>query len=217
SLTASGPPCGMGTLPMRDAEIDPHLYEQILGAWSMAGFVGPVLDRHAHFFATFGKFGAAAGLRTADILVEQKREAARERIAYLELMSSFGSSQVNAVGNDYLPPEDEWSATYLLAQRELIVTDARFGTALAMGQSFVTQTFAEVDRQLGCGTPSPEPACGVELRVQVTGTRTGPRAAVFAQFLYGFELAQRDERIVAVNLVAPEEDPNSLKFYDDEM
>jgi adenosine deaminase len=51
----------------------------------------------------------------------------------------------------------------------------------------------------------------------VTAPRTAPRAAVFAQFLYGFELAQRDPRIVAVNLVAPEEDANSLAFYDDEM
>jgi adenosine deaminase len=86
-----------------------------------------------------------------------------------------------------------------------------------MGQAFVAATFDAADRQLGCGTPAAEPGCAVELRLQVTGTRTGPRAAVFAQFLYGFELAQRDARIVGVNLVAPEEDPSSLAFYDDEM
>jgi adenosine deaminase len=217
SFTASNPPCGSGTVPMRDAETDPDLYEQILGAWSMEGFVGPLLARHAHFFDTFGKFGAAASARTADIVVEQKREAASERISYLELMSSFGSSQVSAVGTDLLPPDDTWSAAYLLARRELMLADPRFAPALAVGQSFVAATFDEADRRLGCGTPAAEPACAVELRLQVTGTRTGPRAAVFAQFLYGFELAQRDARVVAVNLVAPEENPNSLAFYDDEM
>src|SRR4030095_2175276 len=77
--------------------------------------------------------------------------------------------------------------------------------------------FEAVDRQLGCGTPAAEPACAVELRLQVNGNRRGPRATVFAQFVYAFELAQRDDRVVAVNLVGAEEDANSLAFYDDEM
>lgn len=217
TFTASQPPCGPGTIPMRDAATNPDLYELILGAWSIEGFVGPLLARHAHFFGTFGKFGAAAGAHTADIFVEQKREAARDHIAYLEIMSSFGSSAVAAVGTDYLPPGDTWTPDYLLARRALMLADPRFAPALAMGAAFVASLFDEADRQLGCGTPAAEPACAIELRLQVTGTRTNARAAVFAQFLYGFELAQRDERVVAVNLVAPEENANSLAFYDDEM
>ena len=78
SLTSTGPPCGVGQLPMRDAAGDPELYARILAAWSMEGFDGPLLPRHAHFFATFGKFGAAAANRATDILAEQKREAASE-------------------------------------------------------------------------------------------------------------------------------------------
>ncbi|MEO8603134.1 MAG: adenosine deaminase [bacterium] len=217
TLASSAPPCAAGTMPIRDAETDADFYEQVLGAWSVQGFMGSLLERHAHFFATFGKFGAAAGPHTADIFVEQKREAARERIAYLELMSSFGASQVNAVGNEYLPTTDAWSIDYLLAARERMLADPRFTTALDMGQAFVATTFDATDAQLGCGTPAAEAACAVDLRLQVTGTRIGPRATVFAQFLYGFELAQRDARVVAVNLVGPEEDANSLAFYDDEM
>jgi len=217
SFTAATPPCAPNAVPMKDAETDPALYDDILGAWSMQGFDAPVLERHAHFFATFGKFGAAAGAHSADIIVEQKREAAREHIAYLELMASYGSSQAIAVGTDYLPSGDTWSAEYLLAHRALMLADARFGAALDMGEAFVASIFDQVDQTLGCGTPNAEPACAVEVRLQVTGTRTGTRAAVFAQFLYGFELAQRDARVVGINLVAPEEDPNSLRFYDDDM
>lgn len=218
SLTSSSPPCGDGTLPMRDAETDPDLYMAILSAWSMEGFLDrPLLERHAHFFATFARFGAAAGPHTADIFVEQQREAARDRIAYLEIMSSFGSGAAIPVGTDHLPAGDVWSAPYLLEKRVAMLADPRFATALANGEAFVAATFDAADATLGCDTPAPEPACAVDLRLQVTGTRTGTRAAVFAQFLYGFELAQRDERIVAVNLVAPEEDANSLAFYDDEM
>jgi adenosine deaminase len=176
-----------------------------------------VLARHAHFFNTFGKFGAAVGVHTPDILVEQKREAARDRISYLEIMSSWGSSAVIAVGTDHLPPEDEWSSAYLIAARDALLADPRFAAALDAGASFLDSSFAAAERLLHCGAPAAEPACAVELRALVTATRTLPRAAVFAEFLYGFELAQRDPRVVGVNLVGAEEDPNSLRFYDDEM
>ena len=217
SLTSSSPPCGAGQLPMRDAAGDPDLYARILAAWSMEGFDGPLLPRHEHFFATFGKFGAAAANRAADILVEQKREAAGEHLVYLEILSSFGSSAVSALGTEVLPPDDVWSPAYLLQKRATLLADERFGAALDSGEEFLAQTLAQTEQQLGCDTLSPEPACAVELRVQCTATRTQPRAAVFAQFLYCFELAQRDPRLVAANLLAPEEDVRSLAFYDDEM
>ncbi len=217
ALVSSNPPCGPGQVPMRNAAFDPELYTRILEAWSMESFSGPLLARHEHFFATFGRFGAAAGSHTADILVELKREAASEEIVYLEIMSSWGSSSVSQVGIDHLPPDDAWSADYLLEKREVLLADPRFTDAVEGGAAFVASTLASVDEALGCATSAPEPACEVELRLQCNGTRTLPRAAVFAQFVYCFELAQRDERLVAVNLVAPEENANSLAFYDDEM
>jgi adenosine deaminase len=217
SLASSNPPCGTGQIPMRDAAGDPELYARILAAWSVEGFDGPFLARHQHFFDTFGKFGAAASTRTADILVEQKREAVTESLLYLEIMSSFGSSSVSALGSEYLPPDDPWSASYLRERRAALLADARFGAAVESGATFLADTFAQIDAMLGCDGLDPDPACEVELRVQCNGTRTLPRAAVFAQFLYCFELAQRDERVVGVNLVAPEENPTSLQFYEDDM
>lgn len=215
--SSSSPPCATGQVPMRDAAVDPELYGRILAAWSMEGFDGPLLPRHQHFFDTFGKFGAAASSRTVDILVEQKREALDERLLYLELMSSFGSSSVSTLGTEYLPPEEPWSAAYLRERREALLGDARFTAALDGGATFLADTFAGVDRALGCDTLGPDPACEVALLVQCNGTRTLPRGAVFAQFVYCFELAQRDTRVVGVNLVAPEENASSLAFYDDEM
>src|SRR5690606_32757573 len=126
-----------GQVPMRDAAVDPDLYMRILAAWSMEGFMGSLLESHAHFFATFGKFGAAAGGRTADILAELKREAASQRIHYLEIMSSFGSSAVGAIGTDLLPSGDPWSAPYLIDKRAQVLADPRFADALASGAAFL--------------------------------------------------------------------------------
>jgi adenosine deaminase len=217
TFTASAAPCTPAQVPMRDAETDPDLYMDILRAWSLEGFVGGLLARHAHFFATFGRFGAAAGPHIAEIVADQKRQAARQHIAYLEFMSSLGASQVNAIGAEYLPTDVTWTADYLRARRTAMLADPRFAAAVAQGAATVAAIFDDVDRLLHCGTPAAEPACAVEVRWQTTGTRILPRAAVAAQFLYGFELAQREPRVVAVNLVAPEEDPNALAVYDDEM
>ena len=43
---------------MSETNTDSNLYNDVLMAWPMAGFTGPLLDAHQHFFDTFGKFGA---------------------------------------------------------------------------------------------------------------------------------------------------------------
>jgi len=40
-----------------------------------------------------------------------------------------------------------------------------------------------------------------------------PPEQVFAQCLFVFELARHDRRVVGINLVAPEDDPSSLRDY----
>src|SRR5712691_11305141 len=60
------------------------LYSQAIDAMSMRHW-DPALNGHDHFFATFGKFGAASG-RTGDMLAEVAARAAAEHVNYLELM-----------------------------------------------------------------------------------------------------------------------------------
>ena len=83
--TATPPPCDAGQVPLAAALSDPILYDDVLRAWSMAGFQGTVLEAHAHFFATFGKFGAVlSDARTGDAIADVVSTAGRNRQLYVE-------------------------------------------------------------------------------------------------------------------------------------
>ena len=57
----------------------------------------------------------------------------------------------------------------------------------------------------------------MDVRLIVSANRTGTRAVVFGQWVYAYELAQLVPEIVGINLVSPEENANSLTYYNDEM
>src|SRR3990172_4130183 len=58
TFVAMPPPCAQGAVPIAGALSDPALYEDVLGAWSMEGFQGTLLEAHQHFFDTFSNFVA---------------------------------------------------------------------------------------------------------------------------------------------------------------
>jgi adenosine deaminase len=58
---------------------------------------------------------------------------------------------------------------------------------------------------LKCGTAEANPGCAIKIRYLYQVLRGLPREMVFAQILFGFELAQADPRFVGLNLVMPED------------
>jgi hypothetical protein len=70
---------------------------------------------------------------------------------------------------------------------------------------------------LGCAGAAPPPACQVTIRYLAQVIRTFTPAPVFAQSVLAFELVRSDPRFVGLNLVAPEDDPVTLRDYDTQM
>ena len=60
-------------------------------------------------------------------------------------------------------------------------------------------------------------ACKVETRYIYEVFRSTPKALLFAQALFGFELASADPRVVAINLVGEEDEHTSMTDYADHM
>ncbi len=58
----------------------------LLDAFSMRQFHPGTESGHDHFFATFGKFGAATNNHTAEMLAEVRSRAAEGHLQYMELM-----------------------------------------------------------------------------------------------------------------------------------
>jgi adenosine deaminase len=218
TFTATPPPCDAGQVPLADALSDPVLYDDVLRAWSMAGFQGTVLDAHDHFFATFGKFGAVlSDARTGDAIADVLSTAGSNRQLYVELMQGLNSSTVGSVASRYIAPGDPWDEAFLLAARLQIIADPVFSETLETTKASLASALSKTRHLLGCDTPDPDPGCDVEVRFLLSANRTRDRGFVFAQWVYAYELAQVASQVVGVNLVSPEEDPNSLLFYDDDM
>lgn len=211
-------PCAAGSVAMASAAPGSALYAGMLGAWSMEGFTGPLLAAHQHFFDAFGKYGAIQiTARNDDSLADVMSKAGRNHQIYLELLQGFGSGAAAGIAAGIFQPTDSWDASTLLARRQQIVAHPSFAPAIAAQAASIAATFAGARALLGCDTAAPDPGCDVEVRLQVAANRTGTRVAVFGQWVFALELAQVVPEMVGINLVSPEENANSLQFYDDEM
>jgi adenosine deaminase len=66
---------------------------------------------------------------------------------------------------------------------------------------------------LQCGSAAADPGCAVIVRYIAQVSRSAPREVVFAQMLAWFELAGAESRIVSLNLVQPEDDPDAVRDF----
>jgi len=79
--------CKSGEVPAVNANQDQHLYDELVDAFSMRGFVPtPGVTGHDHFFASFDKFDAADPPHTGEWLDEIATRAAAQNEQYLELL-----------------------------------------------------------------------------------------------------------------------------------
>lgn len=217
TLVASNP-CAPGTVPLSSAPPGSALYQQVLRAWSMESFDGPLLAAHQHFFDSFGKFGAVQiDSRNDDSYADVMSAAGRHGQIYIELLQGFGSGAGASIARSVFLPEDAWDEATLLARRQQIIAHPNFAPAIAAQAASIANTFTGARQLLGCASSSPDPGCGVDVRLQVAANRTGTRVSVFGQWVFAYELAQVVPELVGVNLVSPEENANSLQYYNDEM
>lgn len=70
--TAEPPPCKNHAVPLAKTKSDHSLHYNVMAAWSMNGFEGPLLKAHQHFFDAFGKFGAVISEQRADDALAQR-------------------------------------------------------------------------------------------------------------------------------------------------
>src|SRR5215469_5922852 len=162
------------------------------------------------FFGAFGKFGAISGLRADDMLAEVASNAAAQHVSYLEVMLTLGGERVRALGKaaGWGPDLERLRGKLLQSGLLDIVADARrdLGT-IEQGMR----------QKLRCGAADADPGCRVTIRFLQQTTRTSPPEQVFAGLLFAMELIHADDRVVGLNLVAPEDHPVALRDYDRHM
>jgi len=181
----------------RCAYQDPGLYNSLVDAWSMRNWRPERVSGHDHFFATFGKFSPATIGHVGDILAEVASRSARDRLQYLELMHTADGGQAGTLAAT-VPWDDDFATL-----RNRLLPGIK--TAVASSRKQLDDDEAKMRAVLGCGTAQADPGCGVTVRYLYQVLRGLPREQVFAQILFGYEIASTDPRVVGVNLVMPED------------
>jgi len=184
--------------------------DHVIDALSMRFFVPRTESGHDHFFNAFGKFGAATWTHGPQIIAEAVRQAAEDRVDYLELMTTFGNGpawKALASGVAYDADFDNL--------RTALTAKGRFAKAVDEAEGELKSTESKRNAELHCdrqGAARPA-ACDVQLRYIEQVSRNSDRVSVFARTMLGFALAQRDDRLVAVNFVSPEDGTVSVRDY----
>jgi adenosine deaminase len=204
--------CERGGQPLAEQLRRSGFRDHLIDAISMRAFVPREESGHDHFFTTFDKFGAATSAHRTEVVAEAVRQAAQDRVDYLELMMTFGSAQPGPAladvtnGVTFDGDLDKLHAA-LLANGFAKVVDATQRDVQAL----------ETDRAslMRCGAPSPqrEPGCRVQLRYLQQVIRALDPVTVFAQTMLGFELARRGGALVGLNFVSPEDGPVAVSDY----
>src|SRR5229473_3049000 len=204
---AEHPACGEGKVPAANAFTDQDLYDALVDAFSMRGFVpSPGVTAHDHFFDAFGKFGGTDHRHLGEWIDEVATRAATQNEQYLELMHTPEFGHTAAISK-----EIEWREDLGSLRDALFARGLRDDVALA--KTGIDQAEALRAQREHCGQPDAASACRVQVRYLCQVLRGFPKEQVFAQTLLCFETASVDPRFVGINLVMPEDGFISMNDY----
>ncbi|MGC1686096.1 MAG: hypothetical protein WA734_10790 [Candidatus Acidiferrales bacterium] len=204
---ASQPACGERKIPAADLYRDERVYDAVIDAFSMRGFVAtPGVTGHDHFFDTFGKFGGTDRRHKGEFLDEVATRAASQNEQYLELMETPDFSHTTSIAHAVT-----WSDDFAQLRKNLLDKGLRDDIAVAR-EEFDRAESVRRERER-CAQKDASPACEVQIRYLYQVLRGVPKEQVFAQSLLGFEVASADSRVVGINFVQPEDSYYSMTDY----
>jgi adenosine deaminase len=208
SFTLLPPPCDPISKPaIAGALSNPDLNAQVLDAWSMRDWNAARDSGHDHFFDSFTKFALVSDARSGDMIAEAASQAARDRIAYLELMFAPDQGAAIKLAGQLESQEPQFASAAGRADFAALRAGLLPGinSAAASGRRNLDEYEARMRQDLRCASAQPDAGCSVAVRYLYQVLRGFTPAQVFAQILTGFEMASRDPRVVGFNLVMPED------------
>jgi adenosine deaminase len=204
---AERPACGEGKVPAATAYKDQHLFDALVDAFSMRGFVpSEGVTGHDHFFDAFAKFSGTDHRHLGEWIDEVATRAAAQNEQYLELMHTpeFGRAAAAAM-------EIGWQEDFSKFRKDLL--DRGIRDEIAPASAALDHAEALRRKLEHCGEKEAAAACGVQVRYLCQVLRGLPKQVVFAQTLLCFETAAEDSRFVGINYVMPEDGYTAMNDY----
>lgn len=204
---SSQPACENGQVSAGQAYKDQHLYDALIDAFSMRGFVpSPGVTGHDHFFDSFAKFGGTDHRHLGEWFDEVATRAAAQNEQYLELMHTPDFSRAATIA-----AEIGWHDDFAQMRDALLAHGLR--DSLASARAELDQAESLRREREHCGQQQEALACHVQVRYLYQVLRGLPKHIVFAQTLLAFEAASADPRFVGINFVMPEDGYISMTDY----
>lgn len=201
--------CASGDVPAEKAFQNQHLYDALVDAFSMRGFVPtPGVTGHDHFFDAFDRFDAADAPHTGEWFDEIATRAAAQNEQYLELLVTPDFTHTAAIAHAL-----GWHADRSMSEFREQLFARGLRDDIAVARAYLDKGEAVRKQREHCGEPDQAPACGVQIRYIYQVLRAFPPEQVFAQTLLGFEAASADPRFVGINYVQPEDDHTAMSDY----
>ncbi|MGA7919792.1 MAG: hypothetical protein WCA38_08965 [Candidatus Acidiferrales bacterium] len=218
AMSKDNPPepiCGEGQVPASRALRDQHLYDALIDAFSMRGFVASSGNTaHDHFFDSFGRFAGNLdeSRHLGEWLDELATRAASQNEQYLELMHTPDFHRAAALAHEMgWPNSGDSSADFSKLRDELLAHGLRDEVPIASAE--ISRAEALRQQLERCAQKEESPGCKVQIRYLYQVLRGFPQGQVFAQALLGFETAAADPRFVGINFVMPEDSYISMSDY----
>ena len=207
SGTPAASACEQGQVPAAHVFEDQKLYDAMVDAFSMRGYVpSPGVTAHDHFFSTFARFSVLSNAHLGEWVDEIAHRAGQQNEQYLELMHTPDFQHAAS-----LALQIGWRDDLAALRNELLGRGLR--DDVAIGRADVEHAEKYRRKQEKCGEPDADRACGVETRYLYQVLRGLRKEIVFAQAVLAFETASADPQFVGINFVMPEDGYVSMTDY----
>jgi adenosine deaminase len=205
-------PCAPPLTPAAQLTANQALYDRLVDAFSMRGFVPAAgFSGHDQFFSTFDRFGGIGKKHIGEWVDEVASRAAAQNQQYLELMETPTFSLAARMAR-----ENPLNRDFAQYRQTLLLLGLR--DEIPAGREDVRAAEAQRREIEHCNTAQATPACRVEVRYIYQILRGAAPEQVFAQALLAFETVQqsmdaREPGFVGINFVMPEDGFLSMRDY----
>lgn len=168
-------------------------------------------DRSGHdqFFTAFSRRGQSPR-RTGDALAETLNGLAHQNTFYSELMVTPQGASSRGLG-----ARVGWRGDAAATRKAL--SEAGLEALVPAAVADTNAMEARARSVMACDTPRAQPGCQVTVRYLFQAIRQGPPEQTMAQLQLGVAVVAADKRWVGLQLVAPEDSPDAIKYYDTHM
>jgi len=210
-------PCAPPLTPAAQVTSNQALYDRLVNAFSMRGFVATNgFSGHDQFFSTFGRFGGLSKKHIGEWVDEVVSRAAAQNQQYVELMETPIFDHAAYIARQNPLPQNPTAQDFARYREALLAVGLRQEVFVDREDARTAETLR---RQIEhCGTPRATPACQVTVRYIYQVLRGFSPEQVFAQTLLGLETIQQtmdahEPGFVGINFVMPEDGFVSMRDY----